>query len=322
MLEEYVPISQLEEGHEYDQIFMISQVNSYKKKGSEEPYVRFKVQDVTGQIDGVVWRLPIRPRGSRMSAGRFVRMKVMVQSYDGRRQLVTEKENVTPYNGEPSNIHDYVPGPNKAELEVYATELRELLETLDDPDYRNIINNADQRLGLIDNILSQAPYNKHGPLACRGGLLVHVVHTVRAAMALMESYGEVDLPLNESLVVAGCVFRSIGWWTTTWFEGNILRTKDAAYMTGLWRASFRIIHDVLINAESDLQTEFPETKKQALSNLANAEVDVLTIEGKLVAHASAITDLMHFGDHNFRSHRSEQGNWSPEAGDIFVGHFQ
>lgn len=294
---------------------MISEAKSFTPKG-KTPFVRFVAQDVTGKISGVVWGLTLRPHGSSMSAGRFVRMRADVTTYNGELQLTVQKEGAKPYKGEPENITDYVRGPSSAEIKFYVEEIRRFIDEIDDPDYRDILRIAEEQLELAEVMLGTSPYGLNGPLACRGGLLIHTVHTIRAAKAAIASFGEVDAEINESLIVAGCIFRNIGWFSTTYFEGNILRPIDAYEMTGLYRASFRILHGVLLQADSNENIDVPESKKQALENICNPYSNMKTLEGKIVAHMCNLADTIHFGDYCLRKNR-DATNW---AESFFVGH--
>jgi hypothetical protein len=298
---------------------MIADVKPFTPK-DKKPYVRFTVQDVTGKMPGIVWGLELMPRGSSMSPGKFVRMTVSVSTYDGHLQLTSFREKVSPFQGEPMNIHDYVIGPSEPEIATYMAELRETLLAIEDPHYRDILCNAEQRLDLCE-LIASAPYGQNGPLACRGGLLIHVVHSLRMAKSVVENFGEVDAKINDSLIYAGCILRNMGWQTCTFFEGNILRVTDAFHMTEKYRSSFRFVHDLLLHVESDMQIVIPEGKKQALENICNPTRDIKTIEGKLVGHICNVADLMHFGDFCLRNHREGTGNWAPNnSNGFFLGH--
>jgi hypothetical protein len=315
VIDTYTSIKNIVEGESYEQIFMISDAKSFTPKG-KPPFVRFKVQDVTGIMPGVVWGLHLRPHGSSMSAGRFVRMKADVTTYNGEKQLNVQKEGVQPFRGEPTNIQDYVYCPSSSEIKFYSDEIRRFIEDMEDPDYRDVLRIAEEQLELTDVMLATSPYGLYGPLACRGGLLIHTAHIIRAAKACVSIFGEVDAEINESLLVAGCLLRNIGWHTTTYFEGNILKPIDAHEMTGLYRASFRMVHDILLHADSQDNINVPEAKKQALENICNPFSEIKTLEGKIIAHVCNLADTIHFGDYCLRRNR-DSTNW---ADGFFTGH--
>lgn len=320
MMEDYVPISQLQEGERYEQVFMIKSVKPVNNKA--KPFVRFEAQDVTGIIEGVVWDMKLKPTGSAMSPGRFIRMKAFVRKYQKSLTLSVNRDEIQPFQGEPENITDYVPGPNDAVLDTYAHEVRAVFDEIEDPHIRDLMSNAQSRVDLVD-ILKNAPYRLEGPLAHRGGLLIFVADMIRVAKCLSESTRRIVDPdlLNRSIVLAGCVLRHIGWSTCTEFQGRVLRPKDAFYLTGIDRASFRFVNHLCLHAESDLNVELPEGKKQALENMCHSDPSLVrTIEGRIVQIATQTTASMHGGQFVL-SQRNDGFGWSPD-GQLFLGHLK
>jgi len=199
-------------------------------------------------------------------------------------------------------------------LNSYGYELENCLSELDDDTYRNLIGNAIHRLDLIQ-MLREAPYGLHGPMSFKGGLIMHTVHSLRTCKALIDQNKEIDIPLNESLIISGCLLRNIGWYTTTRIMDNKTKERDAYYMTSIYRASFRFVHQLMLSTNIDLQIEIPESKIQALENLCNPLANIYTLEGKIVAMSDMMTDVLHCGSHDLS--KEQKGNWCNE---LFVGH--
>lgn len=317
LVEEYIPIGQMQTDQTYEQVFM---VHSFKQQsGKRGPFVRLTLQDVTGMIEGVIWNADLNQYPGLIVEGNFVLMDVATKLYRGNMEFTCPLERVRQYNGTPDNMTDYVAGLGESMMDAYCNELVEVIEQIEDPHYRDLTNSAVNSLELI-NTLRNSPYGTSGPLAYRGGLLVHVVHTLRVALMAAKSMRELETKISESLIIAATVFRSIGWNTTTLFKGNALHPRDAYYMTGLYRASARYVDHLCLHTEGAMQMDLPEAKKQALHNACNPKSDIKTLEGQIVADSANISDTIHFGSHCLRS-RSDHPHWSPKAdGGFFVGH--
>jgi hypothetical protein len=307
--ETYVPIKDLKVGR-YRQIFLVQKVtqNEAMVTATGNRFARVTLRDITGEIEGVVWNYD-----STLVEGQYYRMALELKLYKGEVEFSVDASNITAVPT-PLNVHDYVKGMSDAALAACAATVEEAFEMMDDEHYRNVVGNAIHRLDLL-NALKTSPYGLSGPLAYRGGLLVHVAGSLRLAKVMTAQAKESEMPLNASLVLAACIFRNIGWHTSTSFASGYLRPKDAFYMTGVNRASARYVDHLMIHVESDLDMKVPEAKKQALENSCNEIEDIKTIEGRIAASADAMMNLLHFGGDALRS--KSKGNWTNE---LFTGH--
>lgn len=307
--ETYIPIKDLEVGR-YRQIFLVQAVKQTEAMvtASGGRFARATFRDVTGEIEGVVWNYD-----SNLVEGGYYRMPVELKMYKGELEFSVDSTNVTAVDT-PLNVHDYIKGMSDAALTACAATVEEALEMIADEHYRNIIGNAMHRLDLI-HAMKTSPYGLSGPLAYRGGLLVHVAGSLRLAKVMADQAKESETPINISLVLASCILRNIGWHTTTCFTNGYLRARDAFYMTGVNRASARYVDHLMIHVESDIDMKVPEAKKQALENACDEVAGIKTIEGRIAASADAMMDLLHFGGDALR--RKSKGNWTD---DLFTGH--
>jgi hypothetical protein len=314
MIDTYTPIEHWQAGQSLDTVFMVDSVSQGHTR-ENKPFIRLTLKDVTGTIEGNVWGASLKTTRDLFVPGEYIRASLALHFYQNQLQFKTTLDKIQKYRGIPENIHDYVLGPNENVLDVYQDDLSALLDDVDDAEYRDIIGSARARGGIL-NTLRTTPYGLDGPLAYRGGLMIHTLKSTNLAMAAIEDF---DATISRSLVVAGCLFRNIGWATTTFFEGNILRPKDAFYMTGLYRASARYVDHTMLNVESDLNIEIPEGKKQALHNLCNKADHINTVEGRVVAQANYMVDILQHSEEKLR--KIAKGNWRPDhVHGIFVGH--
>jgi len=307
--ETYVAIKDLKAGR-YRQIFLVQKVtqNEAMLTTSGSRFAKATLRDITGEIEGVVWNYD-----STLVEGQYYRMAVELKPYKDDLEFSVDTSKVVEVDT-PLNIHDYVKGMSDAALAACAADVEEAFETMADEHYRNVVGNAIHRLDML-HALKTSPYGLSGPLAYRGGLLVHVAGSLRLAKVMAVQAKESETPLNISLVMAACIFRNIGWHTSTCYVNGYLRPKDAFYMTGINRASARYVDHLMIHVENDLEIQVPEAKKQALENSCNEMTDIKTIEGRIAASADSMMNLLHFGGDALR--RKTKGNWTNE---LFTGH--
>lgn len=304
----YIAIKDLKVG-KYRQTFLVQKItnNESMVTANGSHFARIVLKDLTGEIEGVVWNyVPLHE-------GQYYQMSVDLKVYKGELEFQADASNILTVDA-PLNIHDYIKGVSDATLTSYAGIVEDAFEMMTDDHYKNVIGNAIHRLDLI-NALKTSPYGLSGPLAYRGGLLVHVAGSLRLAKVMAEQAKESETPINISLVMASCIVRNIGWHTTTAFINGYLRPKDAFYMTGINRASARYVDHLMIHVESDLEIQVPESKRQALENSCNDMAEIKTIEGRIAATADDMINLLHFGGEALQ--RKTRGNWTEE---FFTGH--
>lgn len=309
--ESYIPVSDLEHSKVYRQIFLVGEVTHNEKMRTVQgkTFARVTLKDITGEISGVIWEF----KDDVLREGDYVEIELETKLYRGDLEFTAQAETIK-IVPTPVNEHDYVKGVSDSMLLAYAGEVENSILSMEDPIYRDIMGNAMHRLDLLQS-LREAPYGLEGSMAYRGGLLVHVAHSIRLAVVAIKQAKELEIPFNASLVIAGCALRNIGWYTTTRFQGDQIRSRDAYYMTGIQRASARYIDHLMLTCESDLQIKIPEAKRQALENMCNKQPEILTLEGKIVSCADNMADILDFGAATLQ--HKQIGSW---AGELFVGH--
>lgn len=297
MIDEYIPIGHLQANTSYEQTFMVQQVEFRKgKKPPHRPYATISFKDVTGWIRGVIFNAT-PDAASFLKSGSFVRMRANISKKsdnDGdHMEITSDIKNLSPFNGDPDNITDYIQGPNACILEAYEEELTKWIDQIDDPDYRDLVNNAYRKIEILNDI-KRSPYKTTGTLAYRGGLLIHIVKLVRKCMAFLENDPDLSQHLNKSLIIAGCIFRNLGYTSTVACRGEGCYENDSFHLLGVQTASTLIAVHAAICAESDFQRPFPQGKKLALENICVADhpSKAHTPESKIVVCMNYLLDIM------------------------------
>lgn len=311
--ETYVPIAKLEVGKTYRQLFLVENVTSGDNMVTAQgvAFMCVTLRDVSGEIEGKVWGYV-----DGLEDGVYALMTITVGRYQKTLQFQAKPEAVVVQPVPPINQYDYIKGISSSLLQHYAEELQNEIASLDDEVYRNVLSVAVHHLDLIAK-LKGSPYNLSGPMAYMGGLLVHVTHTLRVAKVACAQAKDREITFNQSLVVAGCILRNIGWHTTTQFKGgDEIRSRDAYHMTGIDRASVRFINHLMLTCANDLRITIPEPKIQALENMCNNFENIHTLEGQIVSCANDMANILNAGHETLQ--RKQQGHWRDNK--LFIGH--
>lgn len=304
-LDIYQPIGELDPDQTYKQVFMITRVTHHSKMNTAQnkPFAQIKIEDVTGSIEGKIWNYD--PNNSFIKVGSYITADISTQTFNEELTFCCSMNQVSPAKS-PDNLYDYIPGIPKEQLEYYIADVVDAIDQMDDSDYRDIVGSAVQRLSLLQSLQDNA-YDIKGALSFRGGLLVHVAHSLRFAMTALEQIDELNINANKSLIIAGCILRNIGWSTILTFKGDIIQPLDAYHLIGINRASGRYIDHLFIHAESDIGIVIPEYKKQALENMCFPEDQIKTLEGRLVAQSNNMTDLLHYSAFSLKQKTTIEG---------------
>ncbi len=305
-MQEYIPIRALQVGQTYNQIFLVSTIaNKTSKKSEGKKFVLLTLKDVTGTIRGCVWDLQVGEDEKRLVPGNFVDMTITVESFNNEKTFVTK--NISGQVAAVENLTDYIPGPNDHVLTVLKGDIEKIISDIDDPHYRDVINNACQHTNLLDLMANNA-YGDEGPLAHRGGLLTHTALTLKTALGMVETGREpsVDLRIDRSLVIAASLLRNVGFISALKMDGTNFVLQDSANMLGIRYLSAMWTNHILISTESDLNIIVPEPKKLVLQNacLAGNIDECTSIEGRIVLLANQFTDEIYNGRSLYDKHRA------------------
>ena len=304
---DYTHVSQLEEGKVYEQIFHVAGVdhNLGMVAGNGTAFAQILLSDVSGEVNLVIWGFT----KGLVEIGDFARIRAEVKVFKGERQLTCQSFNVTKIDRTPENFYDYFAGVTDSQLDSYALELQETLEYLTDDDYRTFSCVAIHNYNII-KLLRQSPFGLRGPLAYRGGLLVHVVHSIRLARAACNQARILEPNINESLVLMACAFRQLGYCTTTEFVDGTLTEKDSYRLNGIEKSTFAILTQIF---SSNRECISPE-KYNALVNCCNY-TDILVLEGKIADNCALLAKTIDFGV--FKLSNIKNQHW---VNNYYVGH--
>lgn len=314
MVIDYIPIKDLQIGQTYTQVFYIAHVEA--KRGNKGIYGALTLSDISGEINGYIWdytpKLPLK-RGS------WVKLKVHIKEYKNERNFITWPADLSEVTETPLNKSDYFYSIHENVLKVHKERITEFIAQIEDPDYRDIIGNStvSERLDLL-NLIKDYPYGLKNNLACDGGLLVHTNGLISLALSMLSGLKHFELPINKSLVITGAIFRNLGW-TSTLYKDLLWTPRNSYYLTGVRQASFMIANHICMTTESDLKTEIPEPKKNALFEacLKNNINEVYTPENKILITANQLLDTMIDAEGKLMKAKIGQDMW---LNSLFIGH--
>lgn len=312
-VEIYTPIAHLQPGNYITQIFLISEIERKKTK-AQVTYAIVTLKDISGTIKGLIWKYD-----DSLKPNTYAKLCIETTQSSWGDETISFKCSADDILGidleVPANEHDYVVGVKPDALRLLAQDIEKYINSIQDDDYRNLMRYAAEKLGVI-GLLMESPYGLKGPLAHKGGLLIHTRHTLIIAHAGFDEAEELA-EVSDGLIIAGCILRNIGWNTTTICKGTTIHARDAYYMIGTERASERFIDHLFLSYEADTQQEFPESKKQALQNCVMELAKSYTLEAQMVASADNLATIIEEGTSKLKL--ANRGNWKSN---LFFGHIQ
>ena len=182
----------------YGEKFLVTNVvRGVNSSGS--PYLSITLQDKSGSIEAKKWE--IEPGDYQViDVGKVVRVDGVTYLYRDQMQLKVYKVmNVLP---DDYHLEDYIPRPNY-DFKALEKELDDSIALIKDKDYHLVVKT------LLDEyrdkfISFPAATKNHHEFA--GGLLVHSVHMVRLAKALLNLYPSLD----SDILLSGTILHDLG----------------------------------------------------------------------------------------------------------------
>ncbi len=287
MVDDYTPIAEMQAGKKYDQTYLIETANP-KRDRKKRPYILLQVKDVTGSTRVFVWDTKMTPA---IAPGRYVHMSATAEDY--QEDIVLKTHNLTPVP-KPRNTDQYVKGANPRVLDVYEKELRRYIDEIDDVHYTNLVGYAIEHAKIVEK-LRQGAFGSKGPLSHVGGLLIHTVDLLRATIGAADALQSVDAPISRSLLIAGCIFRNLGYHSTIRPVGDGWEVTDYGRLTGLRYASADFVRDCCMSTDSAIGITIPEGKRLAIQSLCKTEEDPCNVaEAKLIMATEKFVGAMHY----------------------------
>ncbi len=182
-------ISELREGDEVDQIFLIAE-KQLRTNRSGNLYLHLRLSDRTGAISAMMWNVTEKTAG-RVQTGDYARVEGATQIYNGAFQIIaTHVERVDPRSVEEA---DFFP-LGVTDIDQLAGRLADMLRSVRNFPLRNL-----GECFLIDEKfmakLCAAPAGVKNHHAYRGGLLEHVVDLMELTQVVAPRYPQVDAEL-------------------------------------------------------------------------------------------------------------------------------
>ena len=191
-------VCQLQKDMRFEGFLLVRSAEKRKdSKGSD--YVDMNLTDRTGEINCKIWNWD--PSQSAPETGSTVKVRGLVQEYNGRLQLRIEKWRPATEE-DPVDMNALVPcAPRKPEDMM--GEIRAAVESFTDEDLRKLTG---EMLAMAGDSLRWFPAAQRMHHAERSGLLHHTTDMLRAARALTEIYPW----LNRDLLFAGVIIHDLG----------------------------------------------------------------------------------------------------------------
>jgi len=213
-------ISDLDTMGPVEGVFLISEC-SVGTARDDAAFLRMKLQDKTGMIEGVKWSASARDQ-QVAKAPAHVQIRGRLDMYNGNPQIKIDRISVPT---EPCNPEDFLPLCARDRVEMQA-ELEQVVTTIKHPQVRELLQQLCGNTDLNAKF-TMAPAATTYHHAYLGGLLEHTLSVVRIAEFLCQHYPE----LNRDLMLAGVILHDVG--KTEELDWDVcLRYNDQGQMLG------------------------------------------------------------------------------------------
>jgi 3'-5' exoribonuclease len=261
-------VRDLADGQQVESPFVV-RACTQREKRSGEAFLKLRLGDVTGAVDAVVWdgvedALRVASSGAVVvAAGRY-----SVDTRYGACLTIRSLAAALEGSYDPSDLHEAPPIP----LDELIARLRELIDTIQDPHLRI----------LLDRLLSDdapawpryrdAPAAKYYHQAYRHGLLEHCLSVAQGVNAMSATFPGID----RDVAVVGALLHDIGKIDAYDTAGDAIELSDAGKLHGEIALGY-----YRIRREIDAIGDFPPETAQALLHI------VLSHHGQL-EHGSPV----------------------------------
>ncbi len=301
-------IQDLQENQNIDSLFLVQDKRVLETRNGK-PYLRIRLQDKTGEIEGRVWE-QAHEHARHFKINDYVRVKGLITQFQGELQVNISSIHKVPV--EKVNPEDFLP-VGKKDIEQMTQSLKKLIESLKDPDYKALLTAFFADEGFMKTF-ARSPAAKSMHHAWIGGLLEHTLSIARIAERVVRHYDQEGLPLNRDLLITGAVLHDVG------------KTRELASMPSFdYTTEGKLIGHLVIGVEMIDEAAagipgFPEKKLQQIKHLIlSHHGDYAFGSPKLPMTLEAIA--LHFIDNldaklmgvysHIRKHASEDSAWSP-----------
>ncbi|MBO4330533.1 MAG: HD domain-containing protein [Oscillospiraceae bacterium] len=193
------PVTDMLPGDQIEGFYILSDIQ-IKTSSSGSPYVSARISDAGGAMDAKIWNFA-GGLGDEDN-GRVFKLRGEVGQYKGSPQFSIQR--IRPADdGDHYDLADLVPSA-PIDAEKAAVELRSMVESMRDGDYRAICLAMLDRCGEAFFSIPAAKSFHHAFLS---GLLMHTLNMMRIADFLAGLYAEV---IDRDLLLAGTMLHDVG----------------------------------------------------------------------------------------------------------------
>jgi 3'-5' exoribonuclease len=275
-------VRDLVSGQEVDEVFLVRE-HSLRQRRSGEPFVKLRLGDVTGAVEGVVWDsvdqlAPLCPAGAVVRVtGRYT----VDERYGG---AITVRVVRAAGEGE-YLLADLLEGP-PVPYEQLAADLEALVATVQRPHLRELLRRLIDRSTNAGRAWHEAPAAKYYHQAYRHGLLEHCLAVAQGVSALAATFQGID----RDVAVTGALLHDIGKVKAYAVRAGAIELTDAGKLLGEIPLGYYAVRREVERLEG-----FPVSDAKALLHI------ILSHHGKL-EHGSPVVPctreatLVHFID--------------------------
>ncbi len=312
-------IQDLRENQSVDSLFLVQEKRLLETRNGK-PYLRIRLQDKTGEIEGRVWE-QASEYARHFKANDYVRVKGLITQFQGELQVNISSIHKIPI--EKVNPEDFLPVGRK-DPEAMLQALMEIIEGIRDTDYRTLLKTFFEDDAFVKKF-ARSPAAKSMHHAWIGGLLEHSLSLARLSDWIAGYYNGEGLPLNRDLLVTGALLHDVG------------KTRELAsmpsfeYTTGGKLIGHLVMGSEMVRDRAATIQGFPEKKLLQIQHLIlSHHGDYAFGSPKLPMTLEAIA--LHFIDNldakligvynHLRKHASDDSDWSPfhrVYGQMFYG---
>jgi 3'-5' exoribonuclease len=197
-----VPLRDLEDGQRVKGVYAVRE-RELRRKRNGEPWLRLALGDATGSVEAVSWE-EAEPRYALAVPGSAVHVAGVFEVSErwGAKIKLSELREAAPGEYEDADLA----AESEVSLESLEGKLRQLLDTVQDPQLRELLGRFFGEGSEIWDRFRDAPAAKLYHQAYRHGLLEHTVSVAQAVSAAANFFPGID----REVAVAGALLHDIG----------------------------------------------------------------------------------------------------------------
>ncbi len=217
-------VRDLVDGQSVDSVFTVRE-RARRQKKNGDVFMKLQLGDVTGCVEAVIWD-GVDQLFERCPPGQVVRVvgSFSVDQRYGSSLTVRSLRPAEPDEYDPLSLEEGPPHP----VEQMVADLRSLVDTMQDPYLRELLELCFAEDSEIWQRWREAPAAKTYHQAYRHGLLEHCLSVAQGVSALSATFPGID----RDVAVAGALLHDIGKIDAYASEGGAIDLSDAGRLQG------------------------------------------------------------------------------------------